>query len=49
MKEARITAVVGTYGCLILANISTGKIIPMVWIGLTMFWAVRYIYLKVFK
>ena len=47
MKEARIIAFTGTYGCLIMANTSTGKYFPWLWIGVAIFWLGRYIYLTV--
>jgi len=46
MKEAKIIAFTGIYGCLIMANISTGKYFPWFWIGLAIFWIGRYTYLK---
>lgn len=46
MKEAKIIAFTGIYGCLILANTSTGKYFPWFWIGLAIFWTGKYIYLK---
>ena len=44
-KEAKIKAFTGIYGCLIMANTSTGKYIPWFWIGLAILWTVKYIYL----
>jgi hypothetical protein len=46
MKEERIIAFTGIYGCLIIANTSTGKYFTWFWIGLAILWIVRYIYLK---
>lgn len=46
MKEARIIAFIGLYGSLILANTSTGKIIPCIYICLAITWLGRYIYLR---
>jgi len=46
MKEARIIAFTGIYGCLILANTSTGEYLPWFWIGLAIFWTGKYIHLK---
>jgi hypothetical protein len=45
MKEAKIIAFTGIYGCLIMANTSTGKYFPWFWVGLAIFWTGRYIYL----
>ena len=45
MKEARIIAFTGLYGSLILANTSTGKIIPWLYICLAIIWLGRCIYL----
>lgn len=45
MKEQRITAFIGTWACLILANTST---IPWFWIILSTMWSIRYIYLSLF-
>jgi hypothetical protein len=45
MKEAKIIAFTGIYGCLIMANTSTGKYFLWFWVGLAIFWTGRYIYL----
>ena len=49
MKEARIIAFIGIYGCLIMANTASGKIFPWFWIALFIFWLSRYIYLTLQK
>lgn len=45
MKEEKIIAFTGIYGCLIISNTSTGKYFPWLWIGLAIIWTGRYIYL----
>ena len=47
MKEAKILAFTGIYGCLIMANTSTGEYLPWFWIGFATLWLSRYIYLTV--
>lgn len=37
MKEAKIMAFTGIYGCSIMANTSTGKYFPWFWVGLAIF------------
>jgi hypothetical protein len=46
MKEQRIIAFTGIYGCLIMSNTSKGDIFPWFWIALAIFWTGKYIYLK---
>jgi hypothetical protein len=46
-KEQAIYTFTGTYGCLIMANTSTGKYFIWLWIGLAIFWLGRCIYLTV--
>jgi len=47
MTENRIIAFTGTYGCLIMANTSTGYSFPIFWTVLATLWAIRYIYLEI--
>jgi len=47
MTEDRIIAVTGTYGCLIMANTSTGDSFPVLWTVFAIIWAIRYIYLEI--
>lgn len=45
MKENRIIAFIGVYGCMILANTSEKIYFAWFWGALAIYWLYRYVYL----
>lgn len=46
MKEQKITAFIGTWACLILANTSETETLSWFWLAFAGIWLIRYTYLK---
>ena len=47
MKEHEKTrALIGFFAMLILAFVSHGKIVPWIWMGLAVIWAIKFVYLS---
>ena len=46
MKEQKIEAFIGMYGCIILSTLNEGGIFQWLWLAGAIYWAIRYIYLS---
>lgn len=45
MKEQRIISVISFYGSLIMSSTSADKVFTWLWIGSSLFWLIKHIYL----